>query len=56
MIKRERNRACLLSRQRKTFIKKAFSLRSLSMLAIAILGLFLVFMAVMNIIDFGRVD
>jgi len=26
------------------------------MLAISILGLFLIFMAVMNIIDFGRVD
>jgi hypothetical protein len=36
--------------------QKSFSLRSLSMLAISILGLFLVFMAVMNIIDFGRVD
>jgi hypothetical protein len=36
--------------------QKAFHLRSLSMLAISILGLFLVFMAVMNIIDFGRVD
>ena len=36
--------------------QKTFSLRSLSMLAISILGLFLVFMAVMNIIDFGRVD
>jgi hypothetical protein len=45
-----------LFRRRKTVIKKAFHSRSLPMLAISILGLFLIFMAVMNIIDFGRVD
>jgi hypothetical protein len=37
-------------------LSKTIHLRSLSMLAISILGLFLIFMAVMNIIDFGRVD
>ena len=45
-----------MSPPRKTVIKKAVHSRSLPMLAIAILALFLVFMSVMNIIDFGRID
>jgi len=48
--------ACPLVSSAQAGYQKIIHSRSLSMLAIAILASFLVFMSLMNIIDFGRID